>query len=65
MITVNGYEHSCATPLLLTDLLKKLNILTASIAIAINQEIIPHSAIEKTVIHEHDSVDIIKAVGGG
>ena len=65
MILVNGHEHAFTTPLLVPDLLKRLNILTGSIAIAINQEIIPRSDFEKTIIKENDQVDIIKAVGGG
>ena len=65
MIIVNGHDHTIAVPLLVPELLKQLNILTGSIAIAINQEIIPRSDFEKTIIKENDHVDIIKAVGGG
>ncbi|MDO8461548.1 MAG: sulfur carrier protein ThiS [Deltaproteobacteria bacterium] len=67
-IILNGQSYQYdggAQGLPLQEFLRNLSIPTEATAIALNNEIIPHSLWSETRIKEKDSVEIIRAVGGG
>ncbi|MDO8643704.1 MAG: sulfur carrier protein ThiS [bacterium] len=49
----------------LHDLLRTLAIPTEATAVAVNNDIIPRSTWNKKQVQENDSIEIIRAVGGG
>ena len=64
-VQVNGQEKSFKHPLTVRELLRKTEISSQAIAVAINSEIVPHSEFEKIKVCNQDQVEIIHAVGGG
>ena len=63
-ITLNGREHQtiCTN---LSELLQSLTLISGSIAIAINDEVIPSADYLSKTITNGDRVEIIHAVSGG
>ena len=49
----------------LADLVKELDIQAPHFAMALNQQVVPRSKYESTVIKENDQIEIVHAVGGG
>ncbi len=65
MITVNGNPQKIEAPISLTDLLVLLKIDQKHMAIALNEEVIPHNQLQDTMITDGDFIEIIRPVAGG
>ena len=64
-ILVNGEPRDVGDAKNLSELLTELNLSNRSLAIAINQEVIPRSLYEETALKADDCVELVQAVGGG
>jgi len=64
-IHINGEEKTLEAVLTLQELLNQMRLTSVSLAIAINDEVIPRSQIETHIVRANDRVEIIRAVGGG
>jgi len=64
-IFVNGEQHSVAANTNLLALLTQLELANKRIAVELNQEIVSRSAMDSTVLHNDDRVEIVHAIGGG
>ena len=66
MITLNNdINNDIDTPITVNELVKLLNLESQNIAIAVNEQVIRRSEWETMKIKNNDSVDIVRAVGGG
>ena len=67
MITVklNGKNTGFQGSPTVTSLLDSLNINALQVAVAINGEVLPRGAWARTEIRDGDTVEIVRAVGGG
>lgn len=67
MITVilNGEEKKLEQPVNLTELLNTLQVDTTHIAVALNNEVIPKTDFNQTLIREGDRIEMMTPVGGG
>ena len=66
MITLNNdINNDIDTPITVDELVKLLNLESQNIAIAVNEQVIRRSEWETMKIKNNDSVDIVRAVGGG
>ena len=64
--TLNGDEHELASETTISELLKELCILRSEgVAVAVNRTVIPKSEHSNVTIKEGDSLEVIRAVGGG
>jgi thiamine biosynthesis protein ThiS len=64
-ITVNGEAHRFDISMSVTDLLNRLGLPNAKIAIERNLEIVPKSAYDSTHLAEGDKIEIVHFIGGG
>ena len=64
-ITVNGEAHKFDTAMSVADLLNRLGLPNAKIAIERNLEIVPKSAYDSTTLAEGDKIEIVHFIGGG
>jgi len=64
-IIVNGEQTEVANGLTAHLLLEELGLTEQRLALEINEEIIPRSALSQYVLQADDRVEIIHAVGGG
>ena len=64
-LTINGEKRKINESMNLADLVKELNIQAPNFAMALNQQVVPRSKYESTVIKENDQIEIVHAVGGG
>lgn len=64
-ITVNGETQSFDASMSVTDLLNRLGLPNAKIAIERNLEIVPKSAYDSTNLAEGDRIEIVHFIGGG
>lgn len=64
-IIINGKDSSAPNNSTIRNLLKILNINNESIAVAVNQDVIPKAHYDSYVIQNNSSIEIISAVGGG
>ena len=64
-ISINKEMISLPEETTVTGLLDRLDIERKNIAVEINMEIIPKSEFDEYRLKENDSVEIIRAVGGG
>ena len=64
-LTINGEKRKINESQNLADLVKELDIQTSHFAMALNQQVVPRSKYESTVIKENDQIEIVHAVGGG
>ena len=66
MITLNNdINNDIDTPITVNELVKLLNLESQNIAIAVNEQVIRRSEWETMKIKNNDSIDIVRAVGGG
>ena len=63
-IHVNGEPRSVADGSTLGDLIDDLR-LTGRIAVELNGEIVPRSEYPARVLRDRDSVEVVRAIGGG
>ena len=64
-LTINGEKRKINESQNLADLVKELDIKAPHFAMALNQQVVPRSKYESTVIKENDQIEIVHAVGGG
>ena len=64
-ILVNGTPHLVAADTTVAQLLVILASQGKRLALEINQELIPRSQFDTTVLQPHDTVEIVHAIGGG
>lgn len=65
MIVVNGEEMECTPGLTLAELVESRGLDRARIAVELNGEIVPRAALDATLLHDGDKVEIVHFVGGG
>jgi sulfur carrier protein len=64
-IIVNGMERVVESQKTIAEILSEFNVARHGIAVAVNEEIVPHTTHETHVLVEGDRVEIIRAIGGG
>ncbi|MEE8369888.1 MAG: sulfur carrier protein ThiS [Dehalococcoidia bacterium] len=64
-ITLNGKPHQLAGPTSVADLLRALDINAGQVAVALNGEVLPRDRWTQIVIADGDTVEVVRAVGGG
>ncbi|MDO8614136.1 MAG: sulfur carrier protein ThiS [Dehalococcoidia bacterium] len=64
-ITLNGKPHEIDRPQPVTELLAALSVNPKQVAVALNGEVIPRRDWAETRVNGGDTVEIVRAVGGG
>jgi sulfur carrier protein len=64
-IQVNGEPFNVEENLTVQGLIRKIQISSPAIAVAVNSEIVPRSSLDAVTLRPEDRVDIIRPVGGG
>jgi sulfur carrier protein len=64
-ITVNGESRNYPTAMTIAALLQSLGVNPQAVVVERNLKIVPRTDIDKEVIEEGDSLEIIRMVGGG
>jgi len=64
-IFVNGESHDVSQNFTAEDLVIKLELQNAKIAMEVNLEIIPRSQYSNHTFQEGDKIEIVRAIGGG
>ena len=64
-VTLNGKPRTFDANLSITDLLSQLEINPRLVAVAINGEVVPKKLFATTRVHDGDTVEIVRMVGGG
>ncbi len=64
-ITVNGEQKNLAETCSVTELLSKLELQNAFVAVAINNNCVSRSRYDQTSIQDNDKVEILAPMAGG
>lgn len=64
-ITLNGKPHELDADRTIPDLLASLNVKAAQVAVAVNGEVVPRRDWPRTTVRDGDTIEIVRAVGGG
>jgi thiamine biosynthesis protein ThiS len=64
-ITLNGKPHELEGERNVVALLQSLNVKAEQVAVALNGEVVRKRAWPQTEIRSGDTVEIVRAVGGG
>lgn len=64
-ITLNGKPRQIEGPSTVTDFLRALDINPEQVAVALNGEVVPRDRWSTVSVREGDSVEVVRAVGGG
>jgi sulfur carrier protein len=64
-ITLNGTPHELDGERSIAALLQSLNVKAEQVAVAVNGEVVRRRAWPQTEIRPGDTVEIVRAVGGG
>ncbi len=64
-ITLNGRPHELEGERSIVALLQSLNVKAEQVAVALNGEVVRKRAWPQTKIRSGDTVEIVRAVGGG
>jgi len=64
-IRVNGESREWEGPLTVLALLEALGVRPAAVAVEKNLRIIPGDELGRELIHDGDTIEIIRMVGGG
>ena len=64
-IIVNGKTYECASSITLEKLVEELNYQKMHVAVARNQEFVPHTQYSEMVIHEGDDIEFVAPMVGG
>lgn len=64
-ILLNGEEHELAAGLTVAGLIEQLGLAGRRIAVEVNENIVPRSAHETTILQAGDRIEIVHAIGGG
>ena len=64
-VNVNGEVKQLPENCTVTQLLEVMEITGKRIAVEVNEDIVPRSLHETTLLYEGDVVEIVQAIGGG
>lgn len=64
-VFINGEKTELSEELSLAELIQRLELTDKRIATELNQEIVPRSAYQVTILKADDRVEIVQAIGGG
>lgn len=64
-IQVNGQPFTFEESINIQDLIRKIQLHSPAIAVAVNSEIVPRSSFDNIKLRDQDRVEIIRPVGGG
>ena len=64
-VTVNGKPRQVEEPTTIDAFLKTLDVNPRQVAVALNGEVVPRRDWPRTTIGDGDTVEIVRAVGGG
>ena len=64
-ICVNGSTKTYEAPLLVAELLRRMDLAGRKVAVERNGEIVPRGAHASTLLADGDRLEIVAAVGGG
>jgi len=64
-IVLNGKRHDLEIGSTVADLLDGLSIARGGLAVAVNDQIVPHGNHDGHALNDGDRVEIISAIGGG
>lgn len=64
-IILNGETRQLPDDFSAAQLVNLLNLKDQRMAMEINQEIVPRSTFNDTIIHPGDQIEIVGAIGGG
>jgi len=64
-VTVNGAAHRFERPLVVAELIARLELAGKKVAVERNGEIVPKGAHAATQVADGDALEIVVAVGGG
>ena len=65
VITLNGASHEIASPSSLQDLIISLDLPNQAMAAAVNRTVVPRQQWQDCILQPQDTVDIVRAIGGG
>jgi thiamine biosynthesis protein ThiS len=65
IVTVNGKPRELERSLRVAAFLKALDINARQVAVAVNGEVVPRSEWERVSVNDGDTVEVVRAVGGG
>ena len=64
-IKINGIEKNVKDNITIKELLKELNILDKTMAVAVNMNIVKKDEWDKYKLNENDKIEALNFVGGG
>ncbi|MDY7577557.1 sulfur carrier protein ThiS [Herbaspirillum sp. RTI4] len=64
-IVLNGAAHTLADDASLNDLMATLSLGNQAVAVAVNRQVVRRQAWETCVLRAGDTVDVVRAIGGG
>ncbi len=64
-IVLNGETKPFDAPLTVAELIARLGLTGARVAVEVNQEIVPRSRHGERVLRDSDRVEVVRAIGGG
>ena len=64
-IKINGIEKDVKDNITIKELLKELNILDKTMAVAVNMKIVKKDEWDKYKLNENDKIEALNFVGGG
>ena len=64
-ISLNGKDQAIEPPENITALLQSLNVNPKQVAVAVNGEVVRRADWPSTTVSDGDTVEIVRAVGGG
>ncbi len=64
-VTINGTAQELPTPVTISELLDRLQVPRAAVAVEVNREIVPRACHAARTLQEGDTVEIVTFVGGG
>lgn len=64
-LIINGKEHAFDEPMNITQLIEEIDVKRSLFVVELNQKIINKDDYDKTILKDHDKVEIVSFVGGG
>ena len=64
-ITLNGASRTIPAKTSASDLIESLGLAGQRLALEVNREIVPRSTFNEHMIRPGDTVEIVRAIGGG
>lgn len=64
-IIVNGLDHDCPDGSTLLDLVRALGLSPRAVVAEHNRNIVKNEDLPRVLLHEGDSLELVRLVGGG